>query len=59
MVRTVTRVHMAINVKHLGDRVLDNDRLTGAGHSKQYAMLRSVSQPGPDPDQIPSGSVVN
>ena len=43
----------------LGQQVRDNDRLACAGHSKQDAVLRSVSKPAPDPDQVPSRPVVN
>src|SRR5580704_4658458 len=44
---------------NLGQQVRDNDRLACAGHSKQDAVLRSVSEPAPDPDQVPSRPVVN
>jgi hypothetical protein len=36
---------------NLGQQVRDNDRLACAGHSKQDAVLRSVSKPAPDPDR--------
>ena len=43
----------------LGQKIRDNDRFPRTGHSKQDAMLRSVSEPCPDSDKIASGPVVN
>ena len=39
-------------VPNLGQQIRDNDRLARSGHPKQDAMLRRVSESGPDPDQI-------
>ena len=45
--------------KCLGQKIRDNDRFPRTGHSKQDAMLRSVSEPRPYPDKIASGAIVN
>jgi hypothetical protein len=46
-------------VSDLGQQIRDNDRLPRAGHPKQDAMLRRISEPRPDPDQITPGAIVN
>ena len=46
-------------VSCLGQKIRDNDRFPRTGHSKQDAMLRSVSEPRPYPDKIASGAIVN
>jgi hypothetical protein len=46
-------------MSRLCQKIRDNDRLPRTGHSKQDAMLRSVSEPCPDSDKIASGPVVN
>ena len=46
-------------VSNLGQEIRDDDRFSGARHSKQHTMLRGVTQPGPDAHQIASGAIVN
>jgi hypothetical protein len=46
-------------VTDLGQEICNNDRFASAGHPKQDTMLRRVPEPCSDPDQVPSGSIVN
>jgi hypothetical protein len=46
-------------MSRLCQKIRDNDRLPRTGHSKQDAMLRSVSEPRPYPDKITPGAIVN
>jgi hypothetical protein len=39
-------------VSHLGQKIGDNDRLPRIGHSEKDAVLRSVSESRPDPEEI-------
>ena len=42
-------------MSRLCQKIRDNDRLTRAGHSKQDAVLRSVSEPPAANSSIPAG----
>src|SRR5271165_4782650 len=46
-------------VSYLCQEIRNNDRFASAGHTEQYAVLRSVSEPRFDSNKIASCSVVN